>query len=104
MPGPYFSGQQPSACGHYYPDVLRLRDERRPDGTFVRILDCSYCGQYALPLDVKTLDKALVRKLAKHGGEVAIREEELPEVRKQEVAKFASVEETMKRGVQRERP
>jgi hypothetical protein len=36
VPGPYFSGQQPSPCGHYYPDVLRLRDEKRQDGAFVR--------------------------------------------------------------------
>ncbi len=56
MPGPYFSGQQPSPCGHYYPDVLRLRDEKRQNGAFVRILDCSYCGRYEVPLDVQTLD------------------------------------------------
>lgn len=104
MPGPYFAGQQPFSCGHYYPDVLRLRDERRPDGTLVRIVDCRYCGQSALPLDVKTLDRALVRKLAQHGGEVAIREEELPAVRQQELAKFSSAEEPTKRALQRERP
>lgn len=27
MPGPYFPGQLPSDCGHYYPDVLRVRDD-----------------------------------------------------------------------------
>ena len=40
MAGPYFVGQQPSPCGHYYPEVLRLRDEKRKDGSLVRINRC----------------------------------------------------------------
>ena len=35
----------PPSCGHTYPDVLRLRDEVRADGTFVRITDCRHCGR-----------------------------------------------------------
>jgi len=65
MAGPYFPGQQPSPCGHYYPDVLRIRDEKRPDGTFVRITDCFFCGRIESTLDVRELDRALARKLNK---------------------------------------
>ena len=90
MPGPYFSGQQPSLCGHYYPDVLRLRDEKRQDGTFVRIMDCSYCGRYELQLDPQTLDQGIVRKLNKKGLDVGIKEDEISEVRKREMGRLSS--------------
>jgi hypothetical protein len=90
LSGPYFSGQRPSPCGHYYPDVLRLRDERRQDGTFVRIVDCSYCGKYELQLDVRMLAEELVRELNKKGFDVGLREEEISEVRKKELERFSS--------------
>lgn len=90
MPGPYFSGQQPATCGHYHPDVLRLRDEKRQDGTFVRILDCTYCGRYELLLDPRMLNEALVRKLNKKGVEVGIEEDKIAEVRKKELARLSS--------------
>lgn len=83
MPGPRFPGQVPAECGHYYPDVLRLRDERKPDGTFVRIVDCTYCGQYELPLDARYLDKEIIRKLKRSGRDVAIRDDEVARVRQQ---------------------
>jgi hypothetical protein len=82
MTGPYFTGQQPSLCGHYYPDVLRLRDEKKEDGTFVRIIDCRYCGRDEFQLDPGALDKELVRKLNKKGLDAGVREEEISEVRK----------------------
>jgi len=88
MPGPYFAGQLPSPCGHYYPDVLRLRDERRQDGTFVRILDCIYCGRYELRLDARLLERGLVRKLNKKGFDVGVREEKISEVRKKELKRL----------------
>jgi hypothetical protein len=100
LSGPYFSGQLPSSCGHYYPDVLRLRDEKRPDGTFVRIIDCSCCGRYELPLDVQTLDKAFVRKLNKKGFDVGTREDELAEVRQKELEKFTSGDNDRARALQ----
>ena len=90
MSGPYFSGQKPSQCGHYYPDVLRLRDEKRHDGTFVRIMDCSYCGRYELELDVRVLGEGLVRKLNKKGFDIGTREEELSKVRKKELERLSS--------------
>lgn len=90
MPGPYFSGQQQSSCGHYYPDVLRLRDEKRQDGTFVRIMDCSYCGRYELQLDPQTLDQEIVRKLNKKGLDVGTKEDEISEVRKKELGRLSS--------------
>ncbi|HKZ77076.1 MAG TPA: hypothetical protein VJ124_02045 [Pyrinomonadaceae bacterium] len=100
MRGPYFSGQQPSSCGHYYPDVLRLRDEKRQDGTFVRIMDCTYCGRYELQLDVRTLSKALIRKLNKKGFDVGTREDELSEVRGKELEKFSTGDYDKERGLQ----
>lgn len=27
MPGPYFKGQEPSACGCFFPDVTHVRDD-----------------------------------------------------------------------------
>jgi hypothetical protein len=92
MPGPYFPGQQPASCGHYHPDVLRLRDEKRSDGTLVRIIDCTYCGRYELQLDPRTLSRELVRKLNKKGLDVGIREEELSEIRKRELERLLSIQ------------
>ena len=92
MPGPYFSGQQPSSCGHYYPDVLRLRDEKRSDGTFVRIIDCTYCGRYERQLDPRTLPRELVRKLNKKGLDVGTREEEISKIRKKELERLLSID------------
>ena len=96
LPGPYFSGQLPSQCGHYYPDVLRLRDEKRPDGRLVRIIDCTYCGRYELDLDPQTLDKGFVRKLNKKGCDVAIRDDEIAEARKRDFEKLFSKENSKK--------
>ena len=90
MPGPYFPGQQPSSCGHYYPDVLRLRDEKRDDRTLVRIMDCSYCGRYELQLDPRELARELVRELNRKGFDVGTREEEISEVRKRELERLLS--------------
>ena len=100
LSGPYFSGQQPSSCGHYYPDVLRLRDEKRPDGAFVRIMDCSYCGRYGFQLDLHTLAKALVCQLNKKGFDVGTKEDELAEVRKNELEKFTSGDNDKARALQ----
>lgn len=82
MPGPYFSEQRASSCGHFYPDVLRLRDEKRPDGSYVRILDCTVCGRLELPLDPATLSPDLVHTLDRDGFFPGIQEEELAEVRR----------------------
>ena len=90
MPGPYFPDQQPAECGHYYPDVLTLRDERKPDGTFVRILDCTYCGQYELLLEARHLSRELELKLKRTGRDIAIREDEIANVRKKRFEEILS--------------
>ena len=90
MSGPYFPGQQPSSCGHYYPDVLRLRDEKRDDGTLVRIMDCSYCGRDELQLDPRELTEELERELNRKGVAVGTREEEISDVRKKALGRFLS--------------
>jgi hypothetical protein len=61
------------------PNVLRLRDERKPDGTLVRIIDCSTCGRYELVLDERQLGKDLLSKLKKTGSDVAISDHEVAE-------------------------
>jgi hypothetical protein len=90
MSGPYFAGQIPASCGHYYPDVLRLRDERREDGTFVRIIDCAYCGRYERELDPQQLDRELVHKLNTKGTVMGTREEELSKVREKELKRLSA--------------
>ena len=90
LTGPYLARQQPSACGHYYPDVLRLRDEKRPDGKLVRILDCLYCGRFESPLEGRTLARPLLRKLNKKGFDLGTPEEELSEVRKKAFEELSS--------------
>jgi hypothetical protein len=88
MAGPYFPGQQPSFCGHYYPDVLRLRDEKRADGTYVRITDCRYCGRREVPLDPSALAQELMRELNLQGREIGVRNEEIADVRKKALARI----------------
>lgn len=88
MSGPYFEGQVPSRCGHYHPDVLRLRDEKKNDGTYVRIVHCTHCGLLEYPLNIQHLEKNLARKLKKDGILEGIKEDEVDEVRKQLLAKM----------------
>jgi len=71
--------------------VLRLRDEKRSDGTFVRIIDCTYCGRYERQLDPRTLPRELVRKLNKKGLDVGTREEEISKIRKKELERLLSI-------------
>jgi hypothetical protein len=80
--GPYFSGQQLYSCGHFYPDVLRLRDEQRSDGSCVRIVDCTVCGKLEYPLGPAILSPDLVHTLDRDGFLAGIKEEELAEVRR----------------------
>ena len=81
MGGPYFPGQQASKCDHFYPDVLRLRDEQKSDGTFVRVIDCKYCGQYELPLDLQSLSPVIVQKLKQKGIDEGVKEKDVDKVR-----------------------
>ena len=72
--------------------MLRLRDEKRSDGTFVRVLDCTVCGRLELELDPQTLSPELVHRLSSEGVLVGIKEEELAEVRKAAMKKLRSGE------------
>jgi hypothetical protein len=90
MSGPYFDGQMPSTCGHYYPDVLRLRDEKKDDGKYVRVIDCAYCGQYEIELDLRSLSPAIAQKLRKKGYDIGIRERDVARKRKRKKRQFLS--------------
>lgn len=88
MSGPYFEGQVPSSCGHYYPDVLRLRDEKKKDGTYVRVIHCTHCGLTEHPLDLKSLDRKFARKLRWRKVIVSTKEEDVDKVRKKRLAEL----------------
>ena len=90
MSGPYFEGQIPSKCGHYYPDVLRLRDERKGDGEYVRVMDCAYCGQYEIELDLQSLAPAIAQKLYERGYDIGTREIDVARKRKVKKRQFLS--------------
>jgi hypothetical protein len=82
LPGPYSPGQRVFSCGHFYPDVLRLRDEKRPDGSYVRIVDCTVCGRLEYPLDPATLSPELVQTLDRDGFLGRSEDEDLTNVRR----------------------
>ena len=71
----------PPSCGHRYPDVLRLRDEVRADGTFVRITDCRHCGRAEIPFPASILAEELRLELEATGALAGIAEDELEAVR-----------------------
>jgi hypothetical protein len=91
MPGPYFPGQLPSDCGHYYPDVLRLRDEKRTNGKIYRIIDCYYCGRMEVKLNPRTLAPELRRQLNRKGVDLGAQEKDLAKVRKREFARLQAL-------------
>jgi hypothetical protein len=74
----------PPSCGHTYPDVLRLRDEVRADGTFVRLTDCRYCGRAEIPFAARILAEELRLELEATGSLSGIAEEEIEVVRLRE--------------------
>jgi hypothetical protein len=74
----------PPSCGHTYPDVLRLRDEVRADGTFVRLTDCRYCGQAEIPFPATILAEEFRRELEETGYSLGIAEDEIEVVRQRE--------------------
>lgn len=94
LSSPYFSGQKPCECGHYYPDVLRLRDEKRSDGVFVRLFDCRYCGRFELPLDEHTLNDQRLHNLNTKGYDTGIRDEEVAQFREKELKRLLSEDES----------
>ena len=71
----------PPSCGHRYPAVLRLRDEVRADGTFVRITDCRHCGRAEIPFPASILAEELRLELEATGSLAGIAEDEIEAVR-----------------------
>jgi hypothetical protein len=71
----------PPSCGHRYPDVLRLCDEVRADGTFVRMTDCRHCGRAEIPFPASILAEELRRELEATGSLAGIAEDEIEVVR-----------------------
>jgi hypothetical protein len=61
--------------------VLRLRDEVRADGTFVRITDCRHCGRAEIPFPASVLAEELRLELEATGALAGIAEDELEAVR-----------------------
>lgn len=71
----------PPSCGHGYPDVLRLRDEVRADGRFVRMTDCRHCGRAEIPFPASILAEELRLELEATGSLSGIAEDEIEAVR-----------------------
>jgi hypothetical protein len=71
-------------CRHVYPDVIRVRDEKRKSGEYVRILDCKYCGRYERPMNPEQYSSELIRELDEKGVVIGVREEEINEYRQKE--------------------
>ena len=78
---PSVESWRPPSCGHGYPDVLRLRDEVRADGTFVRITDCRHCGRAEIPFPASILAEELRLELEATGSLAGIAEDEMEAVR-----------------------
>ncbi len=74
----------PPSCGHRYPDVLRLRDEVRADGTFVRMTDCRHCGRAEMPFPASLLAEEVRLELEATGSLAGIAEKEIEAVRQRE--------------------
>ena len=72
---PYFAGQKPSECGHYFPDVLRIRDEIIGESA-ERTLHCAFCGEYRIPIKPSMTSKE------------SLPEKDIPETRKREFEKI----------------
>jgi len=66
----------PPSCGQRYPAVLRLRDEVRAAGRFVRLTDCRHGGRAERPFPASILAEELRRDLEATGSLPGIREEE----------------------------
>jgi len=78
----------PPSCSHPYPDVLRLRDEVRADGTFVRLTDCRYCGRAEIAFPASILAEDLRRELETRGSLPGIAEDEIAVVRQREARRL----------------
>ena len=62
--GPYFEGQKPGQCGHYYPDVLRWGDEKGKYG-YYRILTCKFCGFFT-----EVMSDELIKRIGTHNFKI----------------------------------
>ena len=71
----------PPSCGHGYPEVLRLRDEVRADGTFVRMTECRHCGRAEIPFPASILAEELRLELEATGSLAGIAEDEIEAMR-----------------------
>lgn len=77
-------------CQHPNPDLLHLRDEEKPDGTFVRVFDCVECGRYEIRLELDGLDKYSRLQLQFLKQVVAIPEEKVAAIREARYAELRS--------------
>jgi len=61
--GPYFLGQKPASCGHYYPDVLLVQDSLI-ENKVKREIFCFKCNfTYQEEIPKSGADKSLLSKL-----------------------------------------
>lgn len=91
--GPYFKGQSPSECGHFYPDVLAEADLKTPIGEYMRILNCRYCGRSEMPINPAYWSPTLIRDLDHCGSVVNFDTTELPKIRDQKLQELLEMQQ-----------
>ncbi len=61
--GPYYENQKSAPCGHYYPNVMRVKDIIR-EGSAVRILDCEICHkQYEMEISPESFNEESIHEV-----------------------------------------
>ena len=63
---PYFEGQKRQPCGHYYPDVVRVKSIKK-DGDYFNVLSCAICGEYIVKLYPERTSDRLIQLLDRDG-------------------------------------
>lgn len=89
MEGPYFDGQIPADCGHYYPDVLSEVDVKTRDGEYIRVLNCKYCGRYEISLDAEKCSR-VIDELNKKFFRPHFDSRKIAEIREEELKRITS--------------
>lgn len=93
--GPYFPGQEPTKCGHYHPDSMRLRDELRGK-KLIRVCKCIHCGIHEVTLNINKMayDPQDLRNLQDVGFIIAQHESEFDANRERELWRFRATKIT----------
>jgi len=86
--GPYLIGQKPYSCGHYYPDVLLVKDSLQGNKVN-RDIFCFKCNlTYPEEIPIESVNKSLLSKLANDEKIVYGTIQELAKFREEKLKSF----------------